>query len=170
MDLTSVCVEYAFKAISGSGHTAVAVRGKDTAVVITQKKVPVRTTVNHIVSIVLIMCAKDKLLDASTITHLFSITPTIGCVMTGLIGKHPRRRTLQSGSLHTQRSRCPSPSRPSSCRSRRFQIQIWLRDHPRCPRTTTCKYKSSVHTASRHASTWHMYVLFYIIHVWLILI
>jgi len=34
-------VEYAFKAISGSGHTAISVRGKDTSVVITQRKVPV---------------------------------------------------------------------------------------------------------------------------------
>jgi 20S proteasome alpha/beta subunit len=34
--------EYAFKAITGSGHTAIAVRGKDTSVVITQKKIPVR--------------------------------------------------------------------------------------------------------------------------------
>lgn len=34
-------LEYAFKAISGSGHTAVSVRGHDTSVVITQKKIPV---------------------------------------------------------------------------------------------------------------------------------
>lgn len=34
-------LEYAFKAISGSNQTAVALRGNDASVVITQKRVPV---------------------------------------------------------------------------------------------------------------------------------
>jgi len=36
-----VGAEYAFKAISGSGHTAISFRGHDTVVVIIKKKVPV---------------------------------------------------------------------------------------------------------------------------------
>eukprot|EP01116_Phalansterium_solitarium_P025684 TRINITY_DN9942_c0_g1_i1.p1 TRINITY_DN9942_c0_g1~~TRINITY_DN9942_c0_g1_i1.p1 ORF type:complete len:268 (-),score=44.50 TRINITY_DN9942_c0_g1_i1:247-984(-) len=60
-------VEYAFKAVKTSGQTSIAVRGEDSCVVITQKKVP------------------DKLFDASSITHLFTITERIGCIATGMI-------------------------------------------------------------------------------------
>lgn len=59
-------VEYAFKAVKGCGLTSVALRGKDSVVVVTQKKIP------------------DKLMDASFTTHIYSITPRIGCVTTGM--------------------------------------------------------------------------------------
>lgn len=35
------CTEYAFKAVKAAGITSIAVRGKDSVAVVTQKKVPV---------------------------------------------------------------------------------------------------------------------------------
>lgn len=48
-------VEYAFKAINQASLTSVAVKGVDTVVCVTQRKIP------------------DKLIDANTITHLFQV-------------------------------------------------------------------------------------------------
>jgi 20S proteasome subunit alpha 1 len=57
-------MEYCFKAAQ-SGLTVVAVRGTDSTCVVTQKKVP------------------DRLMDPSSVTHLFAITPKLGCCVTG---------------------------------------------------------------------------------------
>ncbi|KYK60970.1 proteasome subunit alpha type 6 [Drechmeria coniospora] len=60
-------VEYAFKAITAANIMSVGVRGKDCAVVLSQKKVP------------------DKLIDPASVSHIFQISPSVGCVITGSI-------------------------------------------------------------------------------------
>eukprot|EP00331_Platyophrya_macrostoma_P022005 CAMPEP_0176440124 /NCGR_PEP_ID=MMETSP0127-20121128/20375_1 /TAXON_ID=938130 /ORGANISM="Platyophrya macrostoma, Strain WH" /LENGTH=249 /DNA_ID=CAMNT_0017824571 /DNA_START=30 /DNA_END=782 /DNA_ORIENTATION=- len=59
-------VEYAFKAVKTSGLTSVATKGKDIAVVCTEKKVT------------------DLLIDPSSVSNIYNITDTIGALTTGI--------------------------------------------------------------------------------------
>ncbi|KAM3133356.1 Proteasome subunit alpha type-6 [Paramecium bursaria] len=59
-------VEYAFKAVKTSGLTSVGVRGKDSVVLVTEKRVP------------------DKLIDETSVTNLFSVSDKIGALTTGI--------------------------------------------------------------------------------------
>jgi Proteasome subunit len=77
-------VEYAFKAITAANITSVGVRGKDCAVVLSQKKVPV-SAVNYADPGIEIDVLKDKLIDPASVSHVFKISPSVGCVMTGSI-------------------------------------------------------------------------------------
>lgn len=60
-------VEYAFKAVNQAGVTSIGLKGTNTAVVVTQKKIA------------------DKLIDPKSITSMYRITPLIGCCVTGLV-------------------------------------------------------------------------------------
>ena len=59
-------VEYAFKAINQGGLTAIGVRGDTASAIVVQKKVP------------------DKLIDASTMSRIWNVGGTNGCVVCGL--------------------------------------------------------------------------------------
>ncbi|CAA7029912.1 unnamed protein product [Microthlaspi erraticum] len=56
---SSMSVKYAFKAVKAAGVTLIGVRRKDSVCVVTQKKVP------------------DKLLDQSSVSHLFPVTKSL---------------------------------------------------------------------------------------------
>jgi 20S proteasome subunit alpha 1 len=58
-------LEYANKAVDAPGLTTVGVRGRDSVCLVTQRKVP------------------DKLIDPASMSRVFNITDTVGCVMTG---------------------------------------------------------------------------------------
>lgn len=58
-------MEYAFKAIHQFGQTSISVRGSDTVVVCTQKKVP------------------DKLIVAESVSNIYNISDNIGAVIVG---------------------------------------------------------------------------------------
>jgi len=61
-------MEYAFKAaLSTSGLTGVSVRAKESCVIVTQKRIP------------------DRLMDPVSISHIFTITPKIGCLVMGMM-------------------------------------------------------------------------------------
>ena len=83
----SFSLEYAFKAINQGGLTTVAVRGTDCVVAIAQKKIPVRLSPRLSRPVIDFPSLQDKLLDPSSVSHLHLITPTVGCLMTGMTGQ-----------------------------------------------------------------------------------
>jgi len=80
-----VRTEYAFKAITAANIMSIGVRGKDCAVVLSQKKVPVGISSIYFSSTLIYWMAQDKLIDPSSVSHIFKLSPSVGCVMTGSI-------------------------------------------------------------------------------------
>lgn len=66
-------MEYAFKAVKAANVTSIGVRGRDSACVVTQKKV------------------QDRLVDPSSVTSMFRISRSIGMLATGF---NPDARSL----------------------------------------------------------------------------
>ena len=58
-------MEYAFKAVNTFGMTSIAVRGTDSVVVCTQKKIP------------------DKMIVPDSVTNMYSVTDAVGACIVG---------------------------------------------------------------------------------------
>mmetsp|Transcript_15417 Transcript_15417/g.19086 ORF Transcript_15417/g.19086 Transcript_15417/m.19086 type:complete len:245 (+) Transcript_15417:133-867(+) len=87
-------IEYATKAVSSSGVTAVGVRGSNSVVLACQKKIP------------------DKMIDPSSVTKLFNITPKVGAVVVGFIadGHATIQRTRQEAAEFHYKNGYPMPA------------------------------------------------------------
>lgn len=64
---------------------SIGIRGKDCAVVLSQKKVPVGSRPSETFKTQLTRRVQDKLIDPSSVSHIFKLSPSVGCVMTGSI-------------------------------------------------------------------------------------
>jgi len=89
-------IEYAFKAVKASGLTSVGVRGRDSVVLVTQKRV------------------QDKLVDASSITHLFRLTDKVS-ERAGPAGAAAERG---AGRADAQAERKPASAAGAPCATR----------------------------------------------------
>ena len=58
-------IEYAFKSIRSSNLTSIGVRGASSVVVVTEKRVG------------------DRMIEPESVTNIFRITPSVGCLVTG---------------------------------------------------------------------------------------
>lgn len=66
-------VEYAFKAVKTCGLTAIGIRGRDSVVLLSEKKVPV-----------LALLTQDRFIDPETVSSIHNVTPKLGALTLGL--------------------------------------------------------------------------------------
>jgi len=85
-----LAAEYTFKAADAPGYTSIGVRGTDSVVFITQKKVQVRRhAASGIVKSETLAQrhhppSQDKLVIADSVTNMHALTPSVGAVFTGI--------------------------------------------------------------------------------------
>ena len=115
--------EYAFKAVKTSGLTSIGIRGKDSVVLLTEKRV------------------SDRFIDPATVTNIYNVTPKIGCLTTGLI------RTPC-----TLFSRCQEHRHQVEIRSSRLQGTAGTPRSSRLPGLASRRLQPAQHTEGHAAS------------------